>query len=124
MDRFQPVGNISVALHPEDWFCRKFWQMNLYIIDGHVSCSGERGWLRTDQYLKVPKMQNRWYNLHPGRNPVDNRPGKVVKYWSNYTPHLNSSFSRISKPSGLTITPPRPVAQDTPQGFARRNLCV
>ena len=65
--------------------------------------------------LKVPKMQNRWYNLHPSPNPVDNRPLKVVKYWSNDPPHLNNSFSRISKLSGLTVTPPplHPVAQDT-----------
>ena len=82
--------------------------MNLYITDGHVS---ERGWLRTDQFLKVPTTQNRWYNLHPA--PGDNHPGKVVKFWSNDAPHLNSSFSRIAKPSGLTVTPPsRPIAQD------------
>ena len=89
--------------------------MNLYIIDGHVSHSGERGWLRTDQFLKVPKTQNRWYGLHPAPNPVDTRPGKVVKFWSNDAPHLNSSCSRIAKPSGLTVTPPpsRPIAQDT-----------
>ena len=89
--------------------------MNLYIIDGHVSRSGERGWLRTDQFLKVPKTQNRWYNLHPAPNPGDTRPGKVVKFWSSDAPHLNHSFSRIAKPSGLTVTPPpsRPVAQDT-----------
>ena len=113
--RSQPVGKISVAFPPEDWFCRKFEQLNLYIIDGHVSRTGERGWLRTDQFLKVPKTQSRWYNLHPAPNPVDSRPGKVVKFWSNDAPHLNSSFSRIAKPSGLTVTPPpsRPIAQDT-----------
>ena len=112
--RSQPVGKIYVAFPPVDWFCRKFEQMNLYKIDGHVSCSGERGWLRTDQFLKAPKTQNRWYNLHPAPNPVDNGPGKVVRYWSNGTPHLNSSFSCISKLSGLTVTPPsHPVAQDT-----------
>ena len=88
--------------------------MNLYLIDGLVSHSRERGWLRTDQFLKVPNSQNRWYNLHLAPNPVDNLPGKAVKYWSNNAPHLNSSFSRISKPSGLTVTPPsHPVAQDT-----------
>ena len=109
--RSQPVGKISVAFPPEDWFCRK--QMNLYIIHEHVSRSGERGWLRTDQFLKVPKTQNRWYNLHPS-NPGHTRPGKVVKFWSNYAPHLNGSFTCIAKPSGLTVTPPsRPVAQDT-----------
>ena len=76
--------------------------------------TGERGWLRTDQFLKVSKTQNRWYSLHPAPNPGDNRPGKVVKFWSTDGPHLNSSFSRIAKPSGLTVTPPsRPIAQDT-----------
>ena len=97
---------------PEDWFCRKF-EMNLYIIDGHVSRSGERGWLRTDQFLKVPKTQNRWYNLHPAPKPGDTRAGKVVKVWSSDAPQLNSSFIHIAKPSGLTVTPSRPVAQDT-----------
>ena len=112
--RSQPVGNISVAFPPEDWFCRKFEQLNLYIIDGHVSRSGERGWLRTDKFFKLPKTQNRWYSLHPAPNPGDNCPGRVVKFWSNDTPHLNSSYSRIAKPSGLTVTsPPRPIAQDT-----------
>ena len=94
--RSQPVGKISVAFSPEYWFCRKFEQMNLYIIDGHVSRSGERGWLRTDQFLQVPKTQNRWYGLHPAPNPVDICPGKVVKFWSNDAPHLNSSYSRIA----------------------------
>ena len=53
--------------------------------------------------------------MHPAPNPGDNRPGKVVKFWSNGAPHLNSYFSRIAKPSGLTVTPPpsRPIAQDT-----------
>ena len=113
--RSQPVGKISNAFPPEDWFCRKFEQMNLYIIDGHVSRSGEKGWLHTDQFLKVPKTQNRWYNLHPSPNPGDNCPGKVVKFWSNDAPHLNSSFSRIAKPSVLTVTPPPShlIAQDT-----------
>ena len=80
--------------------------MNLYIIDGHVSRSGERGWLKTNQFLKVPKTQNRWYGLHPAPNPVDIHPRKVVKL-------LNSSYSRIAKPRGLTVTPPpsRPIAQ-------------
>ena len=116
-NRSQPVGKISVAFLPEDWFCRKFEQMNLYIINGHVSRSGKRGWSRTDQFLKVPKKQNRWYNLHPAPNPVDDHPGKVVKYWSYDTPHLNSSFTRIWKPSGLTVAPPPSclVAQNTPQ---------
>ena len=110
--RSQPVGKIYVTFPPEDWSLE---QMNLYIIYGHVSHSGERGSLRTDQFLKVPKTQNRWYNLHPAPNPGDTRPGKVVKFWSNDAPHLNSSFSRIAKPSGLTMTsaPLLPVAQDT-----------
>ena len=109
--RSQPVHKISVAFPLEDWFCTKFEQMNLYIIDGHVSRSGERGWLRTDQ---LPKTQNRWYSLHPAPNPGDNHLGRVVKFWSNDAPHLNSSYSRIAKPSGLTVTPPsRPIVQDT-----------
>ena len=45
---------------------------------------------------------------------MDTCPGKVVKCWSNDAPHLNSSYSHIAKPSGLTVTPPsRPIAQDT-----------
>ena len=85
--------------------------MNLYIIDGHVSRSGERGWLRTDQ---LPNTQNRWYSLRAAPNPGDNHLGRVVKFWSNDAPHLNSSYSRIAKPSGLTVTPPsRPIVQDT-----------
>ena len=52
--RSQSVVKISVVFPPEDWFCRKFEQMNLYILDGHGSRSGERGWLRIDQFLKVP----------------------------------------------------------------------
>ena len=57
---FLPHTVSFVGFPPEDWFCQKFKQMNLYIIDGHVSRSGERGWLRTDQFLKVTKTQNRW----------------------------------------------------------------
>ena len=87
--------------------------MNLYIIYGHVTHSGDRGWLRTDLFLKDPKIQNRWYSLHPAPNPIDTRPGKVVKYWSNDAPRLNSTFTNIFKPSGLTCSHPScPVVQD------------
>ena len=36
--RSQPVGKISVAFPPEDWFCRKLEQMNF---DGHMSHWGK-----------------------------------------------------------------------------------
>ena len=53
--------------------------------------------------------------MHLAPNIGDNRPDRVVKFWSNDAPHLNSSYSRIAKPSGLTVIPPpsRPIAQDT-----------
>ena len=53
------LGKYLLLVPQKIWFCRKFGQMNLYIIDGHVSLLGERGWLRTDQFLKVPETQNR-----------------------------------------------------------------
>ena len=56
--------------------------------------------------LNEPKIQNWWYSLHPAPTRMGIRPGQVVKYWSNDEPYLYSSFSHISKPSGLTNTPP------------------
>ena len=79
---FQPIDKVSVAMLTDDWFCMKFEQLNLHLIEGHTCGSGDRNWLPTDPFVKPPKSQARWYARHNGPDPAVIRPGKSVIRWS------------------------------------------
>ena len=112
--RAQPGGKVSVLLPPEDWLCRKLENLNLVLIEGYPSKSSEPGGLHVDQFLRPPKVQNRWYGIHPAEPKDPTRPGKSVNTWPNDAAKLNSAFPRICKPAAAASHPPgRPIGQDT-----------
>ena len=112
--RSQPVGMVSVLLPPEDWLCRKLENLNLVLIEGYPSKSSEPGGLHADQFLRPPKLQSRWYGIHPAEPKDPTRPGKSVNTWPNDAAKLNSAFPRICKPSTSASQPSSsPISQDT-----------
>ena len=112
--RSQPVGKVSVLLPPEDWLCKKLENMNLVLIEGYPSKSSEPGGLHTDQFLRPPKSQSRWYGIHPAEPKDPTRPGKYVNTWPNDVAKLNSAFTRIAKQNVANTQPAvRQLSQDT-----------
>ena len=43
----------------------------------------EAGGYQADQFLKPPKSQLRWYDIHNLPDPATARPGSSVHYWSS-----------------------------------------
>ena len=107
----QPTGQTSVNLPTDDWLCRKMDRLNVTLVQGYPSRSSETGGLQKDQFVKYGKSQGKWYGLHPGQD----KPAGSVSFWHSEAAKLNSSFSRVSRPSGLTspAPPSRTISQDT-----------
>ena len=40
--RSQPNEEVSVTMPADDWFCSEFKQMNLHLIQGHISRAEDR----------------------------------------------------------------------------------
>ena len=64
--------------------------------------------------MKVPKSQNRWYQMHMIRLEGPHRPGKTLFSWYNSEAKVNSQFPRIVKASAYPATgpPSRPISQE------------
>ena len=107
-----PVPNkVSVHMPTEEWLCKKLGKLNLTLIEGYPSRTAEAGHLSMDQYLRPPRSQNKWYGLYPGQSS----DSSTVSSWNTGPSKLNSSFSRISRKTGMTSIPPasRRISQDT-----------
>ena len=111
----QPVGKISVAFSAEEWLCQKIEDLNCTTLSGYRSKSMEAGGFQSDQFLKPPKSQLRWYDIHKLPDSATARPGRSVHYWSSDASKLNSLYSRVAKASGtgLVHSPCRPLPQET-----------
>ena len=99
LDRQQvsPHSKVSVAIPADDWFCSKIEQMNLHLLQGHISRTGDRNWLQGDQFIKPPKSQIKWYAMHTSPDRSVSHPGKSIDKCSGEVSPLNSSLTRISK---------------------------
>ena len=66
------------------------------------------------QFVKVPKAQNRWYQMHMIRPEGPHRPGKTLFSWHNSEAKVNSKFPCIVKASAYPSTgpPSRPISQE------------
>ena len=95
-------GKVSVQMPTEDWLCKKIAKLNLTLVEGYPSRSSEAGGLLTDQFLKTAKSQSKWYGLSSDHKADPN----AVSSWSVEASKLNSCYSRIARPAGLTSTPP------------------
>ena len=95
-------GKVSVQMPTEDWLCKKIGKLNCTLVEGYPSRSSEAGGLLMDQFLRTAKSQSRWYGL-----ATDHKADPAaVSGWSTESSKLNSCFSRISRQSRLTSTPP------------------
>ena len=109
----RPV-RISVAMPPDDWLCQKLEKLNTVVAEGYPSRSQDSAGLKKDQFVKVPKSQNRWYQMHMIRPEGPHRPGKTLFSWHNSEAKVNSQFPRIVKASAYPATgpPSRPISQE------------
>ena len=107
-------ARISVAMPPDDWLCQKLEKLNTVVAEGYPSRSQDSAGLKKDQFVKVPKSQNRWYQMHMIRPEGPHRPGKTLFSWHNSEAKVNSQFPRIVKASAYPATgpPSRPISQE------------
>ena len=89
-------------------------RLNLTLVQGYPSRSSEAGGLQRDQFVKHEKAQGKWYGLHPSQD----KPAGIVSIWHSEAAKLNSTYSRVSRPGGLT--PPAPLSQSISQDTLRR----
>ena len=91
----------------EDWLCKKLSKLNLTLVEGYPTRSSEGG----GQFLRMAKSQSEWYGLSSDCKIES----AAVSTWSTDASKLNSCFSRITRQSGLTSTPPasRRLSQET-----------
>ena len=76
-------ARISVAMPPDDWLCQKLEKLNTVVVEGYPSRAQDSAGLKKDQFVKVPKSQNRLYQMHMIRLEGPHRPGKTLFYCVN-----------------------------------------
>ena len=76
-------ARVSVAMPPDDWLCQKLEKLNTVVAEGYPSRAQDSAGLKKDQFVKVPKSQNRWYQMHMIRPEGPHRPGKTLFSWHN-----------------------------------------
>ena len=112
---------ISVAMPPDDWLCQKLKRLNLTMAEGHPSRSQDSAGLKWDQFIKVPKSQEKWYKMHLLKPDGPHRPGRSVFNWRNTEAKVNSQSPRITRASAYPSTgpPSRPIAQESLRRWER-----
>ena len=71
-------ARVSVAMPPDDWLCQKLERLNTTVAEGYPSRSQDSSGLKKDQFIKMPKSQARWYQMHTLKPDTTPRPGKSV----------------------------------------------
>ena len=109
------MGKVSVAFPAEEWLCKKFEGLNRTTLSGYHLKSMEAGGFQSDQFLKPPKSQLRWYDIHNLPDSATAKPGCSVHYWSSDASKLNNLYSRVAKASATGWVHPacRPLPQET-----------
>ena len=112
---------ISVAMPPDDWLCQKLERLNLTVAEGYPSPSQDSAGFKRDQFIKVPKSQEKWYKMHLLKPEEPHRPGRTVFNWRNSEAKVNSQFPRITCASAYLSTgpPSRPIAQESLRRWER-----
>ena len=105
-------SKVSVAMPADDWLCQKLERINLTVAEGYPSRSQEAGGLCTDQFIRTPKPQDKWYPMHKLKTDGPQRPGRKLFNWHGSEAKLNAQFSRIVKPAAYLATGPvsRPIS--------------
>ena len=107
-------ARISVAMPPDDWLCQKLEKLNTTVAEGYPSRVQDSVGLKKDQFVKIPRSQSRWYQMHTLRPDGPHRPGKSLFSWSDQEAKVNSQFPRLIKASAYSPSgpPSRPISQD------------
>ena len=108
-------SRISVAMPPDDWLCQKLERLNLTAAEGYPSRAQDSAGLKHDQFIKMAKLQSRWYSMHLIKPDGPHRPGSSVFSWRNTEAKVNPQFPRITKASAYPATgpPSRPISQES-----------
>ena len=103
------------------WLCPKLERLNLTVAEGYPSRSQDSAGLKRDQFIKVPKSQEKWYKMHLLKPDGPHRPGRSVFNWRNTEAKVNSQFPRITRASAYPSTgpPSRPIAQEALRHWER-----
>ena len=112
---------ISVAMPPDDWLCQKLERLNWTVAEGYPSRSQDSAGLKRDQFVKVPKSQEKWYKMHLLKSDGPHCPGHSVFNWRNTEAKVNSQFPRITRASAYPSAgpPSRPIAQESLRRWER-----
>ena len=112
------TGKVSVEMPADDWLCQKMKRLNCVAAEGYPSRSQDTGGLKTDQFIRTPKTQSKWYRQHCPRTDESHRPGRTVFGWTDNEAKLYSQLSQIvmlnAYPSSGTTS--RPIPQETCPG--------
>ena len=89
---------------PDDWLCQKLEKLNTVVAEGYPSRAQDSTGLKKDQFVKVPKPQSRWYQMHTINPDAPHRPRKTPFSWYNTEAKVNSQFPCIIKASAYPST--------------------
>ena len=99
-------ARISIAMPPDDWLCQKLEKLNTTVAEGYPSRAHDSAGLKKDQFIKIPKSQGWWYQMHTLRQDGPHRPGKSLFSWGSSEAKVNSQFLRIVKASSYPHSGP------------------
>ena len=110
-----------MAMPPDDWLCEKLERLNLTVAEGYPSRSQDSAGFKRDQFIKVPKSQEKWYKMHLLKSDGPQCPGCSVFNWRKTEAKVNSQFPRITRASAYPSTgpPSRPIAQESLRRWER-----
>ena len=93
---------------------QKLEKLNITVAEGYPSSAQDSAGLKKDQFVKIPKSQSRWYQMHTLRQDGPHRLGKSLFRWGNSEAKVNSQFPRIIKASSYPPSgpPSRPISQE------------
>ena len=92
-----------------------------FVAEGYPSRSQDSAGLKRDQFIKLPKSQEKWYKMHLLKSDGPHRPGRSAFNWRNTEANVNSQFLRITRASAYPSTgpPSRPIAQEALRRWER-----
>ena len=60
----------------DDWLFQKLERLNLAVAEDYPSRGQEAGRLHTDQFIRTPKPQDKWYPMHKVKPDGPHRLGR------------------------------------------------
>ena len=92
-DKNPRTTKVSVEMPADDWLCQKLERLNLTVAEGYPSRGQKAGGLRTDQFIRTPKPQDKWYPMHKLKTDGPHRSGRKLFNWHVSEAKFNSSVA-------------------------------